>query len=62
MKNKMTKGKKKAEDRYQKLSEEEEEERKHQYHREHNKNISKEEKEMKVEYMRNYYLSHEKTI
>ena len=32
--------------------------KKHQYHREHNKNISKEEKETKVEYMRNCYLSH----
>ena len=29
------------------------------YHREHNKNLS-EEKEKKVEYMRNYYLAHKK--
>ena len=29
------------------------------YHHEHNKNLS-EEKEKKVEYMRNYYLAHKK--
>ena len=32
----------------------------HQYHCERNKNLSEEEKEKEVEYMRNYYLAHKK--
>ena len=34
--------------------------KKHQYHREQNKNISEEQKQNKVEYMKNYYLAHNK--
>ena len=48
---------KKTQDRYQ---EEEEKEEKCQYHRQRNKNLSKEEKEKKVEFMKNYYLAHKK--
>ena len=49
---------KKTQDRYQ--EEEEEKEEKCQYHRQRNKNLSKEEKEKKVEFMKNYYLAHKK--
>ena len=31
-----------------------------QYHRDRNENLSEEEKQKKVEYMRNYYLAHKK--
>ena len=36
--------------------------KKFQHHRDRNKNLSGEEKQKKVEYMRNYYLAHKKTI
>ena len=39
---------------------EEENERKHQYHCDWNKNRSREEKQKKVEYTRNYHLAHKK--
>ena len=39
---------------------EKEKEGKSQYHCEHNKNISEEQKQKLVEYMRSYYLAHEK--
>ena len=35
-------------------------EKRRQYHRERNMNRSEEEKQKKVEYMRNYYLTHKK--
>ena len=34
--------------------------KKHQYHRDRTKNLSEEEKQKKVEYMRNFYLAHKK--
>ena len=65
---------KEARERYQNLSEEEKEKRQkrlktdikifpkkkkeRQYHRDRNKNLSEEGKQKKVEYMRNYYLTH----
>ena len=45
--------------RYQNPSEEEKE-KKCQYHCERNKNLSWEQKQKLVEYMRNYYLAHKK--
>ena len=33
-------------------------EQKRQYHREYNENLSEEQKQEKIEYMRNYYLAH----
>ena len=37
-----------------------EKEKKHQYHCNRNKNLYEEEKQKKVEYMRNYYVAHKK--
>ena len=39
---------------------EEEKENKRQYYREHNKNVSKEQKERLIEYRRNYQITHNK--
>ena len=56
---KASKRRKKAQDRYKNLSEEEKE-KKGQYHRDRNKNLSEEEKQEKAEYMRNYYVARKK--
>ena len=55
------KRRKKAWDRYENLSKDEKE-KKHQYHCKRNKNLCDEEKEKKVDYMRSYYLGHEKYL
>ena len=47
--------------RYQILSEEEKES-KCQYHCEYNKNLSEEQKQKQVEYMRNYHLTHKNKL
>ena len=49
--------KKKAQDKYKKLSGEEKG-KKCQYHFDPNKNLFEDEKQKKVEYMRNYYFAH----
>ena len=36
--------------------------KRHQYHRDRTKNLSQEEKQKKVEYMKNYYLALKKII
>ena len=59
LKKKKKKRPKKGRDKYQILSEGEKE-KKHQSHPDRNKNFSKEEKQKKVEYMRNYYLAIQK--
>ena len=50
---------KKAHKKYQNLFEQEKE-KKSWYHHERNKNLSEEQKQKLVEYMKNYYLAHKK--
>ena len=51
---------KEAHKRYQNLFLKKKKKKKHQYHCDQNKNLYEEEKQKKVEYMRNYYVAHKK--
>ena len=54
------KTRKKAHERYQNFTKEEKE-KKHHYYCERNKNLSEEQNQKVVEYIRNHYLAHKKS-